>query len=166
MGVRISNKQLIELLREGTLAAGDMTYTVVEEGDWDGAGEKYQTLEVIFTDGERNYSGYVTRSGSYFSDWNYNDFGNADIDEVERVTRTVTVNEYQPVLERGHAIYEAGAEEMGWYCVNDAELAALITELRAGDTESPDSDFVTIIGSAVRTASGWYAPGLETEAAN
>ena len=142
MSVKISNKQLIELWREGTLTVRDVTYAFVEEGDWDGAGEKYQTLEVIFTDGERNYSGCITRSGSYFSDWNYDDYGDADIDEVERVTRTITVKDWQPVLERGYQVYEAEYPEEGYSFLAESDL--------------PRPEY-TVIGPAVRTKSGWHA---------
>ncbi|MCD9024352.1 hypothetical protein [Cohnella silvisoli] len=97
MGVKISNKQLIALWREEELEVNGVTYTVTEEGGWDGAGEKYQSLDVVFTDGERHYRGYITRSGSYFSDWNYDDYGDADIDEVVKITRTITVEEWEAV---------------------------------------------------------------------
>lgn len=97
MAVKMTRRQLIELRREETLTLGDITYTVVEEGEWDGAGEKYQTLDVIFTDGERFYSGCITRSGSYFTDWEYDDYGDADIDEVRKVTRTITVERWEAV---------------------------------------------------------------------
>ena len=91
MSVKMTNRELIELWRED----GDGLYSVVETGDWDGAGEKYQTLELIFTDGTRFYRGYITRSGSYFSDWNYDDYGNADIDEVVKRTRTVEITQWE-----------------------------------------------------------------------
>lgn len=93
MEISLTQRQLIELWREGTFE----TLTVVEEGEWDGAGEKYQTLEVIFTDGERYFSGTITRSGSYFSDWNYDDYGDADITEVRKVTKTITVERWEAV---------------------------------------------------------------------
>lgn len=98
LSVNLTSKQLIFLWREGSLKLeGKPEYTVVEEGEWDGAGEKYQTLDVVFTDGERFYSGTITRSGSYFSDWNYDDWGNADITEVTKVTRTIEVTRWEAV---------------------------------------------------------------------
>lgn len=106
MSVKITNKQLIELSREDTLSIGDVTYTVVEAGDWDGAGEKYQSLDVVFTDGQRNYRGDIVRSGSYFSDWEYVDWGDADIDEVQKVTRTITVEEWEAVAKEAAPIGE------------------------------------------------------------
>lgn len=160
MSVKISVAELEYLAIEGevTTTAGVKLH-VVEEGEWIGGG-KYEDKTVVFTDGERHYRGTVSRSGSYFTDWTWNsewDDGDADIDEVAAVL--VTVMQWEPILERGHAIYEVGAEEEGWYCVNDAELADLLVALRDGDTESPDSDFVTIIGPAIQTKSGWHVVG-------
>lgn len=71
--------------------SGDLT--VVEIGDWISGG-KYETCEVIFTDGERYYSATAMRSGSYFSDYTYNsewDDGDADVVEVRKVTKTIEV---------------------------------------------------------------------------
>lgn len=82
------------------MACGDSGVTrdgvelrVVEEGDWLSEG-KYESCEVIFTDGERFYSAEATRSGSYFSDYTYNsewDDGDADVVEVRKVTKTVEI---------------------------------------------------------------------------
>lgn len=95
--VKMTRKQLIELWREGEIEIAGITYKIAEKGEWDGAGEKYQTLDVVFTDGERHYRGSITRSGSYFSDWNYDDYGDADIDEVTKVARTYTVEEWEVI---------------------------------------------------------------------
>lgn len=95
MSVQMTNRELIGLWYEGEAEVNGVNYHVEEEGDWDGAGEKYQTLEVIFTDGKRFYRGCITRSGSYFSVWNYDDYGNADIDEVVKRTRTVEITQWE-----------------------------------------------------------------------
>ncbi|MFF2886686.1 hypothetical protein [Paenibacillus sp. NPDC057967] len=95
--VMMTQRELIDLWREDELEIGGVTYSTVEEGEWDGAGVKYQTLGVVFTDGERFYSGTITRSGSYFSDWEYDDWGNADITEVTKVTRTIEVTRWEAV---------------------------------------------------------------------
>lgn len=97
MDVKLTQKQLIALWREEELEGPGGKLTVVEDGEWDGAGEKYQSLEVIFTDGERFFSGTITRSGSYFSDWNYDDYGNADISEVRKVTKTIVTEVWEAV---------------------------------------------------------------------
>lgn len=95
--VKMTQEQLNELWSEETLEIDGVTYSVVEEGEWEGAGEKYQTLEVIFTDGERFYRGTISRSGSYFSDWYYTDWGDAGITEVAKVTRTIEVTRWEAV---------------------------------------------------------------------
>lgn len=97
MSVKMTQKQFIELWRQEELEVDGVTYNVAEQDDWDGAGEKYQTLDVIITDGERFYRGTITKSGSYFTDWNYDDYGNADIKEVRKVERTYTVEEWRAV---------------------------------------------------------------------
>lgn len=105
MAVKLTRRQLIELMLEETLTTdAGVTLDVVETGVWDGADEKYQSLELIFTDGVRFYSGEVIRSGSYFSDWNYEDYGDADIVEVRKVTRTITVERWESVA----AVKEGG----------------------------------------------------------
>lgn len=82
------------------MACGDSGVTrdgvelrVVEEGDWVSDG-KYESCEVIFTDGERFYTATALRSGSYYSDYAYesewND-GDAEIVEVRKVTKTIEV---------------------------------------------------------------------------
>lgn len=97
MSVKMTQKQFIELWREEELEIDGVTYTVAVQGEWDGAGEKYQTLDVIITDGERFYRGTITKSGSYFSHWEYNDWGEADIEEVALITRTITVEKWEAV---------------------------------------------------------------------
>lgn len=97
MNVKMTNKQLISLWREEELEIEGVTYTLVEQDEWDGAGEKYQTMAVVISDGERFYSGTITKSGSYFTDWNYDDYGNADIMEVTKVTRTIEVTRWEAV---------------------------------------------------------------------
>ncbi|MNT54882.1 hypothetical protein D3C72_1920750 [compost metagenome] len=66
---------------------------VVEVGDWISEG-KYESCDVIFTDGERFYRATASRSGSYFSDYTYNsewDDGDAHVVEVRKVAKTIEV---------------------------------------------------------------------------
>lgn len=97
MSIEMTNRELIDLWREEEAEINGVSYKLVEDGEWDGAGEKYQTLDVIFTDGTRFYRGCITRSGSYFSDWNYDDYGDADIEEVEKRTHTIEVTQWEAV---------------------------------------------------------------------
>jgi len=68
--------------------------SVVEQGDWINDG-KYQNMEIIFTDGDRFYSGSISRSGSYFTDYTYESEwcgeDPAEINEVRKVTKTIEV---------------------------------------------------------------------------
>lgn len=134
---------------------GDLT--VVEIGDWVSEG-KYESCEVIFTDGERYYCATAMRSGSYYSDYMYesewND-GDADVEEVAKVA--VVRTEWQPVLEYGYHVYETEYPELGSYCLSRGEFARGVAE--------NGEDFYTIIEPAYRTESGWHASKLdETEA--
>ena len=135
--------------------SGDLK--VVEVGDWISEG-KYESCEVIFTDGERYYSATAMRSGSYFSDYSYNsewDDGEADVVEVAKVP--VTRTEWQPVIERGVHVYEEPCPEEGSYCLTDAELA----QKKAEAIVEYGEDIYVVIGPAVRTKSGWHAPKLD-----
>lgn len=87
--MKLTQKQLIELWREEELEVNGVTLTVVEEGEFE-QDYKYQSAQIIFTDGSKNYSGYITRSGSPFTDWEYEDYGDADLTEVEKREVTVT----------------------------------------------------------------------------
>jgi hypothetical protein len=125
---------------------------VVEEGEWVTEG-KYETYAVIFTDGERIYRGYAMRSGSYFTEYTWNsewDDGDADIEEVAPVP--VTVTQWQPIIERGFSVYETEYPEEGHSFLAESERA--------------DRPEYTVIGPAVRTASGWHAVDVAKEVAS
>jgi hypothetical protein len=86
--MKLSQEQINELFFEGEIEVDGVTLTTVEEGDFEQEG-KYQSADIIFTDGSKNYRSYVSRSGSPFTDWYYDDYGDATVDEVEK--REVTV---------------------------------------------------------------------------
>lgn len=94
MTVKLSVSELEDIAIEGVGTSEDgAELRVVEEGEWIGGG-KYEDKTVIFTDGERFYRGIISRSGSHFSDWTYNsewDDGDADIEEVRKVPKTIEV---------------------------------------------------------------------------
>jgi hypothetical protein len=86
--MNLTVSELEELYFEGEIEKDGKTFKVVEEGDWTHE-HKCQSKEIIFTDGESFYRGYVGRSGSEWTDWNYDSeiYGaddKADIDEVEK----------------------------------------------------------------------------------
>lgn len=157
MDVKISVAELEYLAGEGEVTTQDgVKLALVEEGEWVGGG-KYEDKDVVFTDGERFYRGTISRSGSYFSDYTYNsewDDGDAEIEEVAKVP--VTKYEWEAVIERGFHVYETEYPSEGSYCVSDVGLADLVKALRDGDNDAPDSDFVTVLGPAVQTQSGWH----------
>ncbi len=87
--MQLTNEQVIDLFRQGEVDVDGVTLFLSEQGDFEQDG-KYQTAEVIFTDGVKYYRTDVTRSGSPFTDWYYEDYGDADIDEVEKREVTIT----------------------------------------------------------------------------
>lgn len=87
--VKLTQSELNEIFSEGEIEVNGVKYVEVEIGEWT-QDYKYQNAAVVFTDGEKTYRGYVTRSGSPFTDWHWNDFGAADILEVEKREVTIT----------------------------------------------------------------------------
>lgn len=87
--MKLTQKQVNELFFEGEIEHEGVTLKGVEEGEFEQDG-KYQNAEIIFTDGERFYGAYVYRSGSPFTDWHYEDYGDADVCQVEKKEITVT----------------------------------------------------------------------------
>ena len=87
--MKLTAKQAVELFFEGALEVDGVTLTTVEEGEWEQDG-KMQYAELIFTDGKKNYSTGLIRGGSPFTDWEYVDWGDADVFEVEKREITVT----------------------------------------------------------------------------
>ncbi|UMR33994.1 hypothetical protein MJ749_14955 [Paenibacillus polymyxa] len=75
----------------GTTRDGVELRVVDGADDWSSEG-KYETCTVVFTNGERFYRSYASRSGSYYTDYMYdsewND-GDADVEEVRKVTKTI-----------------------------------------------------------------------------
>lgn len=82
-------QELLDIWREDC----DERFQLVDEGEWVDGG-KYQSLEVVFADTETNktYSFGITRSGSYFSEYNYEIWDNAV--EVKLEERTIIVKEW------------------------------------------------------------------------
>lgn len=93
MTVKLTIRELEDLALEGdfTTDAG-VELRVIERGDWI-HDHKFQSREIIFTDGERFYSGEISRSGSEFTDWTYDselcgEDAQAEITEVAKVPIT------------------------------------------------------------------------------
>ncbi|MDQ0174433.1 hypothetical protein [Bacillus chungangensis] len=96
--MKITQEQINELFFEGEIEVNGAKYKTVEEGDFE-QGVKYQTAHLIFTDGKKHYLSYVTRSGSPFTDWEYEDWNDAAVYEVEQ--REVVVKEWAVVKSKG-----------------------------------------------------------------
>lgn len=114
----------------------------------------HHTLVFRWIDGKTyrtEYSEGATECQSE-SPWEYEDF--VECEEVASVP--VTTMQWEPVLDTGFHIYETEYPSEGSYCVSEHEMRGVIKALRDGDAEAPDSDFVTVIGDAVKTKSGWH----------
>lgn len=81
--MKLTQKQVNELFSEEEIEVDGVTLTTVEEGDFEQDG-KYQSAELIFTDGTNFYSSSIMRSGSPFTEWYYEDYGEASVLEVEK----------------------------------------------------------------------------------
>lgn len=95
--MNITVEQLEQLYFESELELENgVLVKVVKEGEWE-QDHKFQSLELIFTDGEKHYRGYIGRSGSYHSDWTYDSevYGATDLAEVFEVEqRQITVTKW------------------------------------------------------------------------
>ncbi|WP_207119825.1 hypothetical protein [Bacillus velezensis] len=90
--VKLTIEQLEDMAFEGGINIGDVTYTVVEESEWE-HGHKYQSKTVIFTDGTKHYRGEIGRSGSEWTDWTYDSeiYGADDPAEIAEVEKREVV---------------------------------------------------------------------------
>jgi hypothetical protein len=89
-------EQLEEIWSEGGFTNSAGVYEEVEEaedGEWIDEG-KYQHKEYVFAYNGKFYSMYITRSGSYFTDYHYEIDG---ADEVVKITETVTIERWVTV---------------------------------------------------------------------
>lgn len=99
--MKITVEQLEDLgLEGGIISFNGVQLELIEEGEWE-QDDKFQSKEIIFSDGNKFYRGYIGRSGSPFSYWTYDSeiYGAndpADITEVEKkevvVTKWVSVS--------------------------------------------------------------------------
>lgn len=97
--MKITKRQLEDLYLYERLEVNGKDLELVETGEWE-QDHKFQSLEIIFTDGEKFYRGYIGRSGSYHSDWIYDSevYGADEIEDVYEVEkREVTVTKWVTV---------------------------------------------------------------------
>lgn len=83
MTPKMTQEEVIQLWREEEIEIDGVVYRTHEEGEWE-QDDKFQFCDIIFTDGTKFYRASISRSGSPFTDWHYEDWGTADIDEVEQ----------------------------------------------------------------------------------
>lgn len=91
-----TDEQLEEIYSEGgfTNSEGDFVETKkVEDGEWTDEG-KYQHKDVIFTYDGKFYCMYISRSGGYYTGYDYEIEG---YDEVVKITETVTIERWVTV---------------------------------------------------------------------
>lgn len=87
--IKLTAEEAIELHSDGEVTTEQgVILEAVETGEWE-QDYKYQNASVVFTDGARFYSTTITRSGSPFTDWEYVDYGDADVTEVQKISVVV-----------------------------------------------------------------------------
>ncbi|TCM89640.1 hypothetical protein EV294_112105 [Paenibacillus sp. BK033] len=106
MSVAITIGQLEDLAFEDSLLTPEgVELRVIKKGNWSHE-HKFQSREIIFTDGERYYRGSIERSGSEWTDWAYGSEyygdGPAGIERVrlvQHVREVWTTDFSQPVID-------------------------------------------------------------------
>jgi hypothetical protein len=94
--VKFTEEQLANVLRNDGLydtQGNEIDYEIAFEDDWVDQG-KYQTKEVVFKVDDRFYRFYVTRSGSYWSDYDHW-YDNAV--EVKPVKKVIEITAWEAV---------------------------------------------------------------------
>jgi hypothetical protein len=86
--MKLTQAQLNELFAKEALESNGAKLISLKQGDWVQKG-KWQKSEIIFTNGEKNFKGILTRSGSVKEGWEMEDYGDAEIDEVRKVKKTI-----------------------------------------------------------------------------
>lgn len=97
--IEVLTSELETLYSEETVTTNDgVTLTVVESGEWE-QDHKSQSATMVFTDGEKHYHASIGRSGSYYSDWDYDSdiYGDRAENVVEVEAREVTRIEWVAV---------------------------------------------------------------------
>lgn len=86
--IKITKEQLEDLFFEEFATIEGVDLHVVDKGEWE-QDHKFQSAELIFTDGQKYYRGYIGRSGSPFTDWTYDSevYGADDIEDITEVKK-------------------------------------------------------------------------------
>lgn len=99
--MQITLRQLRDIYFEDSDYQDGGKFVKVEEGEWKDDG-KYQSCKIIFKDTttDKHYSYWVSRSGSYFSEWYYDQFdynldGKEEVSEVK--LQEVIIKKWMPI---------------------------------------------------------------------
>ncbi|GAK00873.1 hypothetical protein [Geomicrobium sp. JCM 19055] len=90
---KLTLENLEDIYFENEVQVNGVIYALVESGTWEDQG-KFQTLDIIFTDGAEYYRGFVGRSGDHWQGYTYESeiLGDEEVDlhtvEKREVTRT------------------------------------------------------------------------------
>lgn len=79
--MNLEQSEINDLFREDEIQHDAVVLKLVSKDPWSQDG-KYQNADFIFTDGVKFWRSTVSRSGSPFTEWNWESDGDADIDEV------------------------------------------------------------------------------------
>lgn len=94
--MELTYREIENIYFDGGITKEGKELTLIEQGEWVQE-HKYQTLEIIISDGEKYYATDIGRSGSEFSYYTYDSelYGNdeiADVVEVEK--RKITIEKW------------------------------------------------------------------------
>mgnify|MGYP003552023679 CR=1 FL=1 len=84
------NKELSEKVFQEDFEESD-GIEIIEDGDWDDQG-KYQYKCIIFSMNDKYYQTVVTRSGSYFSNYDYQFESPEEVIKEEKVVTKTEIN--------------------------------------------------------------------------
>ncbi|QGQ97023.1 hypothetical protein EHS13_20110 [Paenibacillus psychroresistens] len=84
--MKLTQAQLNELFKDGKVK--DLNVAIVKQGDWTQEG-RWQKAEIIFTDGDKSFKAFVTRAATPKEDWLLEDYGDAKVEEVRKMKKTI-----------------------------------------------------------------------------
>jgi hypothetical protein len=84
--MKLTQAQLNTLFKDGKIDG--LNLITVKQGDWMQEG-RWQKAEIVFTDGEKSFKAVVTRSATPKEDWLLEDYGDAKVEEVRKMKKTI-----------------------------------------------------------------------------
>lgn len=86
--MKLTQKQLNELFENGSLESSETNLIAVKRSEWFQEG-RWQKAEIVFTNGDKNFKAVVTRSATPKEDWLLEDYGDAKVEEVRKMKKTI-----------------------------------------------------------------------------